>query len=107
MQELTGEPVFDSRIGSLKPYRDSYYFVARDDASAFHQFLANVALHRSLYLSGGKISTSHEAIASHHEALQLAQKRISNTRESVNDGMIATVLMMAAYNVSHASRFSA
>ena len=96
--------MFDSRIGSLKPYRDSYYFVARDDASAFHQFLANVALHRTLYRSGGKTVTSYEAIASHHKALQLAQKKIENIKENVSDGMIATVLMMAAYNVRNTSR---
>ena len=96
--------MFDSEIGSLKPYRDSYYFVARDDASAFHQFLANIALHRTLYMSGGTSLISHEAIASHHKALQLAQKKIENIKDSVSDGMIATVLMMAAYNVRNASR---
>jgi len=92
------DAVFDSRIDNLKPYRDSYYFIARNDVSAFHQFLANAALHRTLYTSGGKILTSHDATAQHHKALQLAQIRVGDIKDRVSDGMIATVLMMAAYN---------
>ncbi|KAH6715632.1 hypothetical protein BKA61DRAFT_605001 [Leptodontidium sp. MPI-SDFR-AT-0119] len=90
--------VFDSRVGTLKPYRDAYYFIARDDASAFHQFLANAALHRTLYISEGKILRSHEATAFHYKALQLANRKIGNIEERVSDGMIATALIMAAYN---------
>jgi len=100
-------PVFDSRIDNLKPYRDSYYFIARNDVSAFHQFLANAALHRTLYTSGGKILTSHDATAQHHKALQLAQIRVGDIKDRVSDGMIATVLMMAAYNVSNLSHLQA
>ena len=91
----------------MKPYRDSYYFLARDDVSAFHQFLANAALHRTLYTSGGKILTSHEATSQHHKALQLAQIRIGNIEGRLSDGMIATVLMMAAYYVCNLSHLRA
>ncbi|KAH7379864.1 hypothetical protein BKA64DRAFT_686501 [Cadophora sp. MPI-SDFR-AT-0126] len=97
-QILDSAPVFDPSISTLKPYRDSYYIIARDDASAFHQFLANAALHRTLYMSGGKCLRSYEATALHYKALQLAQRRIGDAKEEVSDGMIATVLMMAAYN---------
>lgn len=101
MQELMGNlSVFDVNVGTLKPYRDAYYFIALNDASAFHQFLANAALLRALHMSKVGTLRSHESIASHCKALQLANRKIANGEEGVSESMIATVLMMAAYNVS-------
>lgn len=50
-------------------------------------------------MSGGKSLRSDEATVFHYNALQLAQRKIGDVKERVSDGMIATVLMMAAYNV--------
>lgn len=100
MQELMQAAVFDVNVVTLKPYRDAYYFIAKDDSSAFVQFLANAALHRTLHTSGGKSLRCNEATSSHYRALQMANQRIQDSKESHSDGMIATVLMMAAYNVS-------
>jgi hypothetical protein len=91
--------VFDTRVDSLKPYRDAYYFLAVDDSSAFNQLLANVALHRALFESKGKIVVDDTAIRYHIQAIKLANQRLGNAAEARSDGLIATILMMAAYNV--------
>jgi hypothetical protein len=86
-------------VNTLKSYRDAYYSCAIDDATAFTQLLANAALLRALFESKGANLVNDAAVTYHSRAINLTNQRLGHVTDSLSKGMIATVLMMAAYNV--------
>ncbi|CAG8977240.1 hypothetical protein HYALB_00007936 [Hymenoscyphus albidus] len=93
--------VFDTRMNTMKPYRDAFFHIAIHDRSAFFQLLANTELLRNsqkAYESDGKAQISYTAAKYHAKAIKLANSRLPNSEDAVSDGIISTVLIMAVYN---------
>jgi hypothetical protein len=73
------------------------------DPAAFYQVLSNAALNLASLRSPVHVPETFESMRHHLRAVQLVNKRITDSRAATADGLIGAVIGFACYSVRTAS----